>query len=173
MASSQEMDFTSNNGSGAQFEDSSDGYGGLEGGAGGDANPGDKINASKNDDDDRYFIKFLVVLFPQNWARQGTPFCRTGKACCQFIRDLLKLDFKTEIETPKNDCIFSIFALDLISECNISLFRCRKFNILTTWNPHQSVICFFCLSGLAELSLQVFTAMLPFVVNIASFGHLL
>ena len=50
-----EVDFTTN-GSDAQFGDPQEGYGGMEGAgnAGGDANPGDKINASKNDDDERY-----------------------------------------------------------------------------------------------------------------------
>ncbi len=50
-----EVDFTTN-GSDAQFGDSQEMYEGIEGAgnAGGDVNPGDKINASKNDDDERY-----------------------------------------------------------------------------------------------------------------------
>ena len=54
-----EVDFTSNGGSDAHFGDSQEGYDGMmmegAGHAGGDANPGDKINASKNDDDERYW----------------------------------------------------------------------------------------------------------------------
>ena len=64
-----EVDFTTN-GSDAQFGDSQEGYEVMEGAgnAGGDANPGDKINASKNDDDERYCSTWLPRPKHQAWG---------------------------------------------------------------------------------------------------------
>ncbi len=61
-----EVDFTQN-GTEAQFGDPQQGYEGMEshGHGAGDANPGDRINASKNDDDERYFhLEFPWKAFP-------------------------------------------------------------------------------------------------------------